>query len=83
VRFTTKGNVLYAYIMGWPEARTVIRSLATGTELAVGKVTSVEMLGNNGEVTSWNQDGSGLTVGFAGIPPSGLAVGLRIRGALA
>ena len=37
VRFTTKGDTLYAFVMGWPEYQAVIRPLATKTELRVGR----------------------------------------------
>jgi alpha-L-fucosidase len=81
VRFTTKGNVLYAFVMGRPDPRTVIRSLATNTDLQVGRITSVEILGQDGQA-SWSQDGLGLSITPPDSLPSEHAVGLRIRGAL-
>jgi alpha-L-fucosidase len=81
VRFTTKGDVLYAFIMGKPEFRSVIRSLATDTALAVGRIIGVEMLGHDGKLT-WTQDSSGLSVNIPAPLPSSHAVALRIRGAI-
>ena len=50
VRFTMKGNTLYAFVMGWPEYQAVIRPLATKTGLRVGKIQNVELLGFDGKL---------------------------------
>jgi alpha-L-fucosidase len=81
VRFTTKGDVLYAFVMGKPEFRTVIRSLATDTALRVGRVTGVELVGHDGKLT-WTQDQAGLAIGVPDDLPSKHAVAFRIRGAI-
>jgi alpha-L-fucosidase len=81
VRFTTKGDVLYAFVMGKPEFRTVIRSLATDTALRVGRITSVELLGHDGTLT-WSQDQAGLTIAVPDPLPTKHAVAFRIRGAV-
>jgi alpha-L-fucosidase len=51
VRFTTKGNSLYAFIMAWPESRSaVIKSLATSSPQMDGrKVAKVSLLGHGGK----------------------------------
>jgi alpha-L-fucosidase len=82
VRFTTKAGVLYAFVMGRPKPATVIRSLASGTGAAVGKVTSVELLGREGPL-DWIQDGSGLLIRPPESAASEHASCFRIRGALA
>ncbi len=81
VRFTTKGDVLYAFVMGKPEFRTVIRSLATDTALRVGRVTGVELVGHDGKL-AWTQDQAGLSIGIPDELPSRHAVAFRIRGAI-
>jgi alpha-L-fucosidase len=81
VRFTTKGDVLYAFVMGRPEFRTVIRSLATDTALNVGRITGVELVGHDGKLT-WSQDQAGLTIGVPEQLPTKHAVAFRIRGAV-
>jgi len=81
VRFTTKGDLLYAFVMGKPEFRTVIRSLATDTALRVGRVTSVELVGHDGKLT-WTQDQAGLTISVPDEFPTKHAVAFRIRGAV-
>jgi len=80
VRFTTKGDVLYAFVMGKPEFRSVIRSLALDTALKVGRVSSVELVGHDGKI-AWSQDRAGLTIEIPDKLPSSHAVAFRIRGA--
>jgi len=58
IRFTTKGDALYAYVMGTPAFRTLIRSLATDTALKVGRVTQVELLGHDVKLT-WTRTAPG------------------------
>jgi alpha-L-fucosidase len=81
VRFTTKGDVLYAFVMGKPEFRTLIRSLATDTALKVGRITGVELVGHGGSLT-WTQDRSGLSIDIPAELPTNHAVSFRIRGAI-
>ena len=46
IRFTTRGQTLYAFALGWPEDGTLrIKSLAQGSSLYPGTIRSVEMLG--------------------------------------
>jgi alpha-L-fucosidase len=81
VRFTTKSGVLYAFVMGWPQYKNVIRPLATETALRVGKIQNVELLGFSGKV-DWSQDTSGLTVFTPPQRPSDYASVFKITGAL-
>jgi alpha-L-fucosidase len=81
IRFTTKGGVLFAFLLGWPAERsTVIKALASGSPLLEGrKVTAVSLLGNGGEL-QWSQNEQGLTVRLPDRAPSEHAVALRIAG---
>ena len=79
VRFTTKGNTLYAFVMGWPEYQAVIRPLATRTELKVGKIQNVELLGFDGKL-EWSQDESSLKVLMPQQRPSKYAVAFKVTG---
>jgi alpha-L-fucosidase len=81
IRFTTKGETLYAFVGAWPESRIArIKSLASGSpQMAGAKVTSVSLLGFDGKV-SWTQDEQGLSVNLPENAPSKYAVTLRING---
>jgi alpha-L-fucosidase len=80
VRFTKKGDVLYAFLMGWPEQETKVAALAVGGEHGVGKIQNVELVGAKGKL-EWRQDAAGLTVKMPPDKPSDHAVALRIVGA--
>jgi alpha-L-fucosidase len=46
IRFTTKGNTLYAIVMGWPESNVVtIQSLNSGQDLWFGEISSIQLMG--------------------------------------
>ena len=77
VRFTTKGDTLYAFVMGWPEKLTLIRPLATTSALFQQKISHVELLGYNDRV-AWTQDEQGLTVVMPEHKPCDYAITLKI-----
>ena len=80
IRFTTKGDTLYAIALAWPDnGKLVVKSLAACTDLAPGKVTGVRMLGYDGPL-EWEQTAAGLVVSLPAKPPSDYAVTLAIRG---
>jgi len=81
VRFTKKGDTLYAFIMVWPESRNaVIKSLAAGSPLLDGrKVEHVSMLGHWWGL-KWTQDENALNVQLPADPPCASAITLKIRG---
>ena len=72
VRFTAKGSTLYAFVMGWPDRETVIKSLASA-----GKIANVELLGFKGKL-QWSQDESGLKVAMPAEKPCEHAIALKI-----
>ena len=77
VRFTKKGDTLFAFIMGWPERLTLIKPLATSSPLSPPKVRNVELLGYGGRL-QWAQDEQGLTVMMPSDKPCDHAVTLKI-----
>jgi alpha-L-fucosidase len=79
VRFTTKGDVLYAFVMGAPGKQAVIPSLATGGPQAVGTIKNVELLGR-GKVP-YKQDATALTIQLPDQLPSDHAIAFKIIGA--
>lgn len=83
VRFTTKGDTLFAFLPGWPaDRRAVIMSLATTSPLLEGRtVADVSLLGDSGRV-EWTQRPEGLVVQLPPSPSSEHTVGLRVKGVL-
>ena len=64
IRFTAKGNSLYAICLAWPDQELVVRAL--GTQALPDKpIAAVRMLGAADEV-KWQQSAAGLTLS---VPP--------------
>jgi alpha-L-fucosidase len=79
VRFTTKGKMLYAFFMGWPEKQVVIAPLATDRPYVAGKIRNVRLLGFGGQLR-WTHEKDGLTVQLPAEKPSNHACALEIEG---
>jgi alpha-L-fucosidase len=81
IRFTTKGDTLYAFLMGWPgQTPSVIKALATNSPQLQGqKIGQVTLLGHDGKL-DWKQDETGLTVTMPPQPPCEHAFALKISG---
>jgi alpha-L-fucosidase len=81
VRFTKKGDALYAFLMAWPDSGTaVIKTLARGTPQTAGRrITDVSLLGYTGKI-AWSQDAQGLNVKLTTRAHKPHPLGLRIRG---
>ena len=76
IRFTTKGDTLYAIALAWPAGDTLtIRSLARGA----ADVKQVTLLGCDAEL-SWSQTDKGLVVRLPETKPCDYAYGLRLSG---
>jgi alpha-L-fucosidase len=60
VRFTTKGNSVYAFVMGRPET-AVVNALGLWSPQQPGKIERVQILGHGGNV-KWEQANSALRV---------------------
>lgn len=61
IRFTTKGNTLYAFCLGKPEEDIIIRSLGKSSGLITKRIASVQMAGSNVKV-DWKQSPSALEI---------------------
>jgi alpha-L-fucosidase len=80
VRFTTKGKVLYAFAMGWPESgRVSIPALAKKRGLAAGNIERVALVGQPGPL-HWTLADDGLAVELNGKLPCRHAIALKIEG---
>jgi alpha-L-fucosidase len=80
IRFTTKGNTLYAVALGWPDdGKILIRSLAATDDAAQNKIEKVELLGHAGALKCL-QTTNGLVVELPPEKLSELTCSLRITG---
>ena len=67
IRFTTKGDALYAIALGWPDdGQLTVKSLARNAPYFFGTILSVELLGTR-TTLKWARDDGGLTIA---LPPS-------------
>ncbi len=77
IRFTTKGDTLYALALGWPaDGRLVVRSLTAPS----GKIAGVALLGHSGRL-EWTQTAEGLVVTLPARRPCEHVWAFRIDGA--
>jgi alpha-L-fucosidase len=80
IRFTTKGDALYAIALGWPaDGKITIKSLAQPAGTKSNQVKRVELLGHRGNV-AFTQDATGLVVTLPGTKTSSIALSLKITG---
>jgi len=79
IRFTTKGNTLYAIALAWPGEQLVIKSLGKSLSLWDQEVSSISLLGQEGQL-EWSRDESGLAVKLPDRKPCEYAFALKIAG---
>ena len=80
IRFTTKGETLYAVALGWPaDGKMAIKSLAQTADPTQNRIKTVELLGHSGEL-KFDQTADGLVVELPGEKPSDLTCPVRITG---
>ena len=78
VRFTVKGNTLYAFVMGWPDKSAVITALGLNSPQNPGRIHHVELLGSKAEL-KWKQDESSLRVEMPAEKISAVGITLKIE----
>jgi alpha-L-fucosidase len=79
IRFTTKGDTLYAIALGWPgDGKILIRSLRRGSELYPREIAKIDLLGSNVPI-HWTRTSEGLEIATPPVAPSRHAVSFRIR----
>jgi alpha-L-fucosidase len=79
VRFTTKGDALYAFYIGWPNKPLSIHALAKGSPLVAGEVADVRLLGHDGKLT-FSRTEEGLSITVPDKKPCDHAVCFKITG---
>jgi alpha-L-fucosidase len=79
IRFTTKGDTVYATLLAWPESGVAtIKTLADGSTHWPGKINSIELLGS-GESLSWERTDKGLQVTLPSEKPCDFAYVLKLK----
>jgi len=75
IRFTTKGDTLYAIALAWPkDGKLTVRSLAKDADMSIGDVS---LSGHEGTLT-WSQSADGLEVTLPAEQPCDYAFSLKI-----
>lgn len=77
IRFTTKGNTLYAFCLGKPTVDIVIKSLSKSSKLADKAIASVSMVGSK-EKLGWKQTSEGLVIKKPANMPAWEVIGFKI-----
>ena len=78
IRFTTKGDVLYAIALGWPsDSQLLIKSLASASPHYEGRIGKVELLGAKSDV-QWTRADDGLRIRVPQEPPCHYAYAFKI-----
>jgi alpha-L-fucosidase len=62
IRFTTKGGVLYAISLAWPQdGKLTIKSLAKGSQYGDREIRNIQLLGSDSKIR-WTRDANGLSI---------------------
>jgi alpha-L-fucosidase len=78
IRFTARGDTLYATALAWPEkGRLVIKSLAAGSALTKSTIKNVELLGSKAKL-KWTRNASGLAIQLPQEKPGDFAFAFKI-----
>ena len=78
IRFTAKGDTLYAIALASPEdGKLRIKSLAAGSGLTKREIKTVQMVGSKAQV-KWTRTAEGLVIELPGENPSSYPVALKI-----
>ena len=80
MRFTTKGDVLYAIVMGAPAGPVSIKSLGTDAKLLGHAIGGITLLGSD-ETLTWSQSAGAVVIEMPKKPPSDIASVFKITSA--
>lgn len=80
IRFVTKGDVLYAHVLAWPEKnRVIIKSLAEGNPLYPQSIGNVSLLGTDANI-SFKRAAEGLIIDLPSeVKPNEISFVLKIN----
>ena len=80
VRYTTKDEIIYATLLGWPGEgeEVVLSSFATDSLPEPLKVETVTLMGSQDELV-WTQSEDGLVIQSPAVAPDEMAVVFKIE----
>ncbi|WP_440135336.1 alpha-L-fucosidase [Chitinophaga sancti] len=79
IRFTSKGDVLYASIMEWPaDGKVLIKSLGTASQFFKGDINRVTLVANN-TALQFSRNPEGLLIELPDRPALSYAIALKIN----
>ena len=78
IRFTTKGNTLYAFCLGKPEADILIKSLGKSSYSFSKPIASIALVGSK-EKIHWSQSSKALTIKKPANLPAWQVTGFKIE----
>ena len=61
IRFTTRENYIYAFVMDWPTEDILIKSMSADIASLPDPIVSIELLGSSEKIT-WKQTSDGLKI---------------------
>ena len=79
IRFTVKGDALYAVLLDWPGRQAVIKTLGRSACPVQGEIESISLLGGPGKL-AFTRDDDALTVALPDNKPCDHAFVLKITG---
>ena len=77
IRFTTRGKVLYAIGLDWPDGGSFTIESLSDREAALGHIESITLLGHRGPLR-WQRDARGLTISLPQTKPCKYAYVFKI-----
>jgi alpha-L-fucosidase len=79
IRFTTKGELLYAFVLAWPSSESfTIKTLTRGRPEYPRPIRQVELLGHDRPL-EFTQNADGLSIRLPHTKPNPYAYAFRIR----
>jgi alpha-L-fucosidase len=79
MRFTTRGEALYAIALAWPEdGKLVIKSLALNSPHYRGEISRIGLLGSESNLV-WSRNADGVTISLPEKPPCEYAYVFQIN----
>jgi len=77
IRFTTKGQILYAICLAWPQDQLKIKSLGISSGLYPGSISRIRLLGSNQKL-QWSRNNDALMIKMPDKKPCDYAYAFKI-----